>query len=372
MSYQNTSLKTNDMMENKTCLQNNPVMTLKTDGEMGTSEYAVIGHGLWRIVPVILLAVGTVGNLVTIVVLLRKNLSVISSNLYLLALTVTDLLILYLGLLRRWLQYSFDVDMRLEMGCGSHIWLLHTCLGCSSWILVALTLDRVISVKFPIYARHGFSRKSTSMMLISIILIAAAFDFIYLFAYKRSDNYSDHLTQRNCTSKLVCIQEPHLLHMIKIWYWLDLTFTSLVPFIILFISNVFIAHELIVHRKHREQMGTNRHQHRPITKLLILLSFMFAITTLPVRLTVCMVPQTSSTWENDEFKIWWAISNLIMYTNNSINFVLYSSFGSLFRNELKSLVKEILTFLQRKFVRAKPNHLPGLSHDNAAFEPSSD
>ena len=368
MSYWNISIQADGTVENKTILQHNPVRTLYTGGETGTSEYAVIVRGLWRIVPVILLAIGTIGNLVTIAVLLRKNLRVISSNLYLLALTVTDLLILYLGLFRRWLQYSFDIDLRLEMGCGPHIWLLYTCLGYSSWILVAVTLERVISVKFPFYSRNGFSRKTTITVLISIVLIAAAFDSIYLFAYKRSVKYSEYPPMLNSTVKPVCVRETHLSLVIDTWYWLDLAFISLVPFTFLVISNTCIAHELIVHRKERHQSGTNQYHHRPITRLLILLSVMFAITTLPVRLTVCIVPQTSNVWDKDEFKIWWAISNLIMYTNNSINFILYSSFGSLFRRELKSLIKETFAFIQKTIVSTKPNRLSGRYFDNTIYE----
>ena len=313
MSYLKPSLQEIEEMGNETFEQQNNSLTV-SDAEAVVSGYALIALKLWRTVPIILLAVGTVGNLVTIAVLLRKNLRASSSHLYLLALTVTDLLILYLGLFRRWLYYSFDVDIRLELGCGPHIWLLYACLGCSSWILVALTLERVISVKFPVYARNGFSRKVTSTVLISIVTVSAVFDLIYLFAYKRSDKHLNYQPSGNITSKIVCVQETQLSHIIEVWFWLDLAFASLVPFAILFIGNMYIAHELIVHRIQKQQTDTSHHHHRPITKLLIFLSLMFAITTLPARLTVCVVPQTSYLWKQGEFKLWWAISNLAMYT----------------------------------------------------------
>ena len=67
---------------------------------------------MWRVYPPILLVVGSLGNSMSIAVLSRKGMRRSNAAVYLIVLSVVDLLVLYTGLLRQWIRYYFNTDVR--------------------------------------------------------------------------------------------------------------------------------------------------------------------------------------------------------------------------------------------------------------------
>ena len=320
----------------------------ETIRDVTTSKLAYVTNRVWDVMPLVLITIGTVGNVVTIFILLRKKLRTSSSSVYLLALTVTDICILYFGLLRRWMVYTLDFDIRVEMGCGPHIWLLYTILGCSSWILVALTVERAVLVKFPVYAKDGFSRRSAFIVLAVLLVIMALFNMPYIPSYDVSETPSNSSSNQNISvDNMKCTRLPELVFLVDLWFWLDLSFTSLIPLVLMIIGNGCTGYELI-RRQRRKELAHHHVQQKSIVKLLVFLCVMFAVTTLPIRITLCLVPVESSLWLNDGFRLWWAVANMIMYTNNTINFLLYCSFGTNFRSEFKAIFKGIMQMFRQQ------------------------
>ena len=62
---------------------------------------------IWKVVPPILILLGTIGNSLSILVLTRRSIRVSTTALFLTVLACVDLLVLYSGLLRQWLIYLF-------------------------------------------------------------------------------------------------------------------------------------------------------------------------------------------------------------------------------------------------------------------------
>ena len=60
----------------------------------------------------VLLLVGTVGNVLSILVMSRRSLRGSQASLYLIVLAVSDIMALYTGLLRHFLHKVFDLDIR--------------------------------------------------------------------------------------------------------------------------------------------------------------------------------------------------------------------------------------------------------------------
>jgi hypothetical protein len=74
---------------------------------------------MWVVVPPVILLVGTVGNIMTLIIFHKmrreKNRGSSSSHsmtYFFSCLAISDLLLLYTGLLRRWLMYIADFDIR--------------------------------------------------------------------------------------------------------------------------------------------------------------------------------------------------------------------------------------------------------------------
>ncbi|XP_052778115.1 thyrotropin-releasing hormone receptor-like [Mya arenaria] len=106
---------------------------------------------LYRIVPPVLLVMGTFGNILTIIVLTRPASRKTSTAIYLIAMAFADLMVLYTGLLRWWMIHSFGIDISLlgNVGCRLIWFFVFASPQLSSWLLVAVTCERIISTKWP-------------------------------------------------------------------------------------------------------------------------------------------------------------------------------------------------------------------------------
>ena len=78
-----------------------------------------ISKVLWQDVPPYIIAIGTFGNVISIVVLLRRNVRRRKVSVYLIALSVVDTMVLWTGLLYHWVRYKYKYDFRMlsQFGC---------------------------------------------------------------------------------------------------------------------------------------------------------------------------------------------------------------------------------------------------------------
>ena len=319
---------------------------------------------IWKIVSMILIVIGTVGNIITIIVLLRQKLRRVSSTMYLLALAINDLLVLHFGLLRHWIWKTHKLDVRPHLHCGFHVWLVYTTVAYSSWILVALTIERVVSVKFPVYAKNGFSRKSAVIVLTALFVTIAVINSHMLFSWENREYSVFSISTNATTPLLVC--EPtseSFKHLHIIWPWVDLCLVSIVPLTLLVLGNCFIGQNLIVRARSRRQQHLNGNgrngtcqlrQQKSATKLLALLSVVFFINTLPVSIylvTASFYKTNTDPNIRSKFALWWAIASMFMYANNAMNFILYCVSGTNFRYELKKMMREIRQWGHKQITR---------------------
>ena len=302
---------------------------------------------IWKIFPTILLAIGTFGNVTTIIVLLRQKLRNNAPTLDLLVLAITDLTVLYFGLLRQYLTKIHDIDLRVIMGCGFHIWIVYTSVAYSSWLLVAMTMDRVISVKFPFYVRNRNTRRCNLIVIITLFLVIGILNSHFIYGWERRE-YT--LTGENTTIKyMYCDIKSSFSHLHNtVWPWVDLFLASIIPFLFVGIGNCFIGYNLITRENtERLQRRIGSHnkrnsvsQQRSIAKLLVVLSIVFFVTTFPVSIYIVIYLIVFSDETKEMLELFWAIVSFLMYTNNAINFILYCATANNFRHEFKTMLKE--------------------------------
>ena len=108
---------------------------------------------LWKVCPPVILLLGTFGNCMTLVILrtMPRGGSSGSMSLFFAALAVSDLALLYTGLLRQWLYHTVTLDLRVvhDVICKVHVFLVYLSTMTSAWFLVAMTMQRVVSVLLP-------------------------------------------------------------------------------------------------------------------------------------------------------------------------------------------------------------------------------
>lgn len=305
---------------------------------------------IWKIVPPILILLGTVGNSLSILVLTRKSIRTSTTALYLTVLAVSDLLVLYSGLLRQWIIYTFEFDVRhvSEFGCKLNIWLVYSSLDFSAWILIVVTLERVISAWFPHNARTVCTKKSAMAFMISIgvFILVLNSHLMYGMSYEyKTDEFGFEVVARKCVE----IDRDYFNFFNKVWPWIDLCAFCAIPFTVIVVGNCLILFKVIKSQRKTNsrvvptiaggsrQMTGNAGKHSSMTAMLFTLNIVFLLSTSPISIYnvgYSYWAEGASAELYARLDLWWAVVNMFMYTNNSLNFLLYCLSGTKFRREV--------------------------------------
>lgn len=318
---------------------------------------------IWSTVPVALLVIGTLGNLLNIVILSRREMRKSSTSVYLLCLAVSDLTFLWLGMAPRMLLYGYNVDLKVKSVflCKLVSWLQSSAAGFSMWTVVLLTLERVFLTKFPITAKRRITRKKTIAVVTIVLLINLSLTSHVLFAFGLvsvpQENSSVTHTVTVCT-----VASSSLVPFYKsIWPLLLLVVQNSVSFMLIFLGNITIAITIIAQRQKLRKINTLTYdalQFAPsrvksATKMLFLVSTMLFISTVPFTTGNVILTQQNARNAQDEAQkqFIYSILRCILYCNFTFNFVLYFVSGTLFKQEWKALVADIQLRLNRLFPR---------------------
>ena len=326
---------------------------------------------IWEVVPPIIISVGTIGNTLTIIVILRQMFRISSTSLFLLCLAFSDLLVLYTGPLRQWILHltmdrdlfpkTVDVRTLSEAGCRSHTYLTYASIQISSWLLVAVTVERLLSVVMP----HRIKTISTcrvamifiTSVVVSVLLLNVFFLFGIGYALVEAETQRQQRpVYHNCWPK----NENYLNYNNDVWPWIDFCVAFAIPFLFLTICNTIIIVKLAKTRLFRRRMSvgqglrTIEKDNKVVTVLLICLCILFLVSMGPVSIYFIGMPY----WRKDilsrpvssfedainqkadmEYLVFWhAIVNCVGYLNSTCNFIFYVLSGSKFRREIIRLI----------------------------------
>ncbi|XP_060576924.1 FMRFamide receptor-like [Ruditapes philippinarum] len=306
------------------------------------------GELIWKIVPPILIILGTVGNCLSILVLTRRCIRSSTTALFLTVLAFSDLFVLYTGLLRQWLIHLFEVDVRTisEFGCKLNIWMVYSSLDFSAWILIVVTLERVISAWLPHKAKSLCTKKYAVALLIAVIVFILLLNshMLYGMVFRDTTTELDDL-------KCIEINADYRSFFNVIWPWIDLCVFCLIPFTVIVIGNALILFKVLKSQRKvksrvvpsaqngNRQATTSGHNNKQssMTAMLFTLNVVFLLSTSPVSIYNIGYPywsENASLHKHAQLDFWWAIVNMLMYVNNSLNFFLYCLSGTKFRQEV--------------------------------------
>ena len=127
-----------------------------------------------------------------------------------------------------------------------------------------------------------------------------------------------------------------------IWHWANLVMYFLVPFIVIFICNVFIIYGLrraAINRK--KKFNQEDKKISSTTVMLVVVGVVYLLTISPSG--IYLIGYSYNVWPNhtvyDVAKLYlvYAITLQLTYINSAINFLLYCCTGSKFRLALREL-----------------------------------
>lgn len=328
---------------------------------------------LWPIIPIFFLILGTILNILAILVFLRREMIKYSSFCYFAILNIVNLAFLYVTIIRIIMEHNFKSDIRkLSLfSCKTHVFLTYFLSHLSSLLLCAISVDRAISVMFLRKAKE----LCTPRIAFKVTMVLILFNFLLSSHFLVLDS-GHQITQNISNQTFVSIQcdadinSTYHKFVEHFWKLIDMTMYAFLPFLIMLTCSLIILVRVAQQskkfntkkskkatssssnsngtKKEKEELITANSQSvrnfsartRNLALMLIPVNILFLIFLAPVVIAMFTYNRLG------EDLLTLAIVEFLSYFNFSLNFFIYFLTSSKFREEFLKLVDE--TFIRLK------------------------
>ncbi|OWF39724.1 G-protein coupled receptor AH9.1 [Mizuhopecten yessoensis] len=294
----------------------------------------VKGDFLYYIIYPVLVPIGIIGNSLSFTVLIQLAKSS-SFFLYLSILALSDIAFIIVGAMMRWLEvlrndiFFEDISSYL---CSVRFTLVYVFSQFSSWIIVAVTIDRFIAVCFPFKVAIYCTRRRTMLMLLYIFLVIFGINFPNIcFKWENDMCVFPEITFKYCLKYSVLID-------LLVYFVVPVGLISILNIITLSVLyRTLIRRRQLVNRKRKDNDDKNLTVEESIKQTIAML---FVVTAVYVVTSLPMVYGSMLAWMEDEITtdsdtyLINVILELANTVNHSVNFILYGISGTTFRQKL--------------------------------------
>ncbi|XP_069112873.1 cysteinyl leukotriene receptor 2-like [Argopecten irradians] len=287
--------------------------------------------------PPILILIGSIGNILTLIVLRQKTFKPYSISFYVSSYAIANLLTLYLFLGSEWIAEVADektIDNRSDWLCRLWQFIMRVISFSGIWFVVAMVIDRYIVIWHP--------WKVSSMCTIFMAKFAAVIIIVGLVVVSIHAMWTYEL-MNHCFP----LHNENDIHAM-IWPWMSASFYSYIPLALLFTFNVLIVTGLCLKRpvKHTHNLGPHQ---MVLTHTTLALSTIYFLLVLPPTVMNVINKTFPPSWLQDSqlmLQIERArISTYFMaWVNTVILFCLCLLFSRTFRGEFLEIVTSKLCF----------------------------
>jgi len=211
------------------------------------------------------------------------------------------------------------------------------------YLTIAVSMDRLILIKFPLKAKRILTKRAT---LITILLIYI-FSIFYCIPYWLEQRYVPELKQCRLTKIGVKIHK-----YTRIYIYIPVVYV--IPFVTLTCINITIIQYLIVKRRYKQSVCGKKPKKKTadyyITLMLVTVIIVFVLSQLPLLvLNAWYAIDPQGSYESLKFHLLNSIGVLLIVLNTSTNFLLYCFFGQKFRQTLIEFIFHIFPNYTKKY-----------------------
>ena len=286
------------------------------------------------------LALGTVGNILAVAVLLyARSFRKMSFGILLILLSLVDLGVLYTELLRYIVlgltETQLDLQGLSEAGCKAFEFFRRFFTQLSPWTLVVITTERLISVTLPIRAPQLCQKKWVALTWLIVTLCLVCVNLFHPIAGMLFDVGMDGSVMCQTNSNHSQVAQAY-----KIYPWVDMCLAALVPGLMILVMNIIIVHRIRRSGHQRRQIARGcgkAEDDSGKTTMLIAIGVLFLVLTLPA--TIVLTVFSNFGWHPPiewvvPLEITYKVAILLSVLNNAGNFILYCLAGAKFRHKL--------------------------------------
>ncbi|XP_046371934.1 lysophosphatidic acid receptor 6-like [Haliotis rufescens] len=287
------------------------------------------------ILPVIVFT-GLVGNTVSCMVFVGKDLRRLSSSVYVLAVLISDTGTL-LSLLSVWLEVlGFQIN-HMQGICQLFVYLTYVCSFLSAWYMVCITVENFITICHPMKVKVMCTKNRASAV---VVILAAAAMLMYsvtvITTQVRTDAYNRQL----------CHQNPDFDFLVSVYTYVDSIVTLLLPVSsigFMLVAMGFSIANTVRWRKNSPRTDSARRCIKSpqvrVTKMLFALSTTFLIMNAPLHCMRLYYLLRDSANVPTQMSHTAGLVHLfllfISYSHCAVKFFLFIGFSKNFRKSLK-------------------------------------
>jgi hypothetical protein len=339
--------------------------------------YRTITLTLLRIYPILFLFVGTIGNLLSVYVVLRSKLRRHSTFIYLAFLSIVDLIVLYTFSINFILHAWFDIDLQQVslLACKIYSFSIYFFPQASAWILTAVSIDRVFALTRGIRKTH--KTRFTYLILVLIFLILFLLNMQFLF-YNNTYKFTQDTNHDNNTIIYRIVDTDMDINVIQcssenndkykefyqnIWVYVDAIVNVYLPFTLMFLCStvIFLSVFRTMGNAHNSK---KRLVARSLSTMLLSINTMFVLLTGPIVIYLMFEKQTfsSGSYECDKrvkakYKMIKLFCIILMNANHTGNILVYCLTGTEFRTQLFYVIGKNRKFSEQNSLRQRQGNL---------------
>jgi hypothetical protein len=281
----------------------------------------------------LIVILGLIGNFLSMIVFSRKALRSRSCSMYFLALSMSDICVLSGYTLENLLLHGYEIQfLSSAFMCKSIIFLIYASTDISNYLLTLAAIDRCVLVSYRT-AQYRFCRKSVAKFLITfVVLLFSLINSHFLYGFRVNQSGS-------------CLPTtPEYIYFYVHHYdsYIDIIKTVLIPFLLIFICNIFIIlhllrkENLLTQNSSRRRSCRRQEKDRQLTGFLLLTSILFILLSLPSEINDFLRTNLTRQFQiKYACQLWTSTTIFILLhqINHASHFYVYTLTGPIFRKE---------------------------------------
>lgn len=291
-----------------------------------------IGFIRWFYLPIIL--IGTVANIINLVVFSRPYMRRLSTIVYLSALAIGDIINLYFELFRYWLEW---MDWLIppehyfsDTYCKYGNYLGNASRDLTNWVVAIVTIERIVVLAFPLRAKSSCTPR-TARIIVCILAISVLVAHVPSLIITKAVNRVKWVCWAKSDSKLL-----EVLVTIVFYFFGNIVIALVFVLNMTLIFLLYRARQLQP-KKTPNSNVSNRNSHgKRLTGMLLSVGIMFIACELPRLMVLSLYNVYGGIWS---LRIAMSLAFLLSGINHTANFFIYVLSGERFRRVFMNTVR---------------------------------
>ena len=290
---------------------------------------------------IVFIPVGIVGNTLSFLIMIKPNNRKLSTCIYMAAISINDNIMMYM-ICHDYLVSVVQIHEWKPFECNFLAFLALFALQNSTFLVVAMTIDKYIAIKWPHKAATYSTPRRSKMITVGV--------YVCVFIYNIPHFFLSSIIGGQCFNFGISSL------MTKIYSWSSFVLNAIIPFTMLIHMNYVIVKAV---RKSRKiflpddkttkgargqeldaRQSTMKSAEKQVTIMLLLVTTLFLILLCPTycRFIYLVFAKIDTPLEYVKTILLYDFTALLYISNSGINFFLYCISGKKFLNDLKDLL----------------------------------